>query len=109
MKNNKKNLLIKLFIFLFGLSVSMTVIPCGMVNSYGLFGEMQSVIITEADRAGREEISTVSKKCHNFKGINIYNIWFEIATVIIYLIFVSYKFRLPREETIITLKFRLDN
>lgn len=106
---NKKNLLIKLFILLFGLSVSMTVIPCGMVNTYGLFGEMQSITVTEADRAGREEISTVSKKCHNFKGVNIYNIWFEIAAVIICLIFTLYMFRLPREETIITLKVRLDN
>ena len=36
----KKQWLIRLFIILFSVSVSVAVLPCGIINTCGLFGEM---------------------------------------------------------------------
>ena len=44
---NKKRWLLRLFILLFSVSVSATVLPSGIVNVYGLFGEITSSAVTE--------------------------------------------------------------
>lgn len=108
MSINKK-IFTKLFILLFGLSISITVIPCGLINSYGLFGEVNSSVVTQTKQAGTEEVSVLSEKHSSIRGECIYNIWLEIAIVILCLIFMIYMFRLPQGETIVTLKVRMDN
>lgn len=45
----KKQRLIRLFIFLFSVSVSVTVLPCGIINTHDLFGQLISSTITEDD------------------------------------------------------------
>ena len=108
--NNRKNIIIKLFIILFSISVSITVIPCGLINTYGLFGEIKSTTVTSDEHSGKEELSVISEHSHSTKkGENIYNIWLEIAITITYMIFTLYIFRLPRGDTIVTLKVRMDN
>ena len=42
----KKQWLIRLFIILFSVSVSVAVLPCGIINTHGLFGEITSSTIT---------------------------------------------------------------
>lgn len=45
----KKQWLIRLFIILFSVSVSVAVLPCGIINTHGLFGEITSSTITSDD------------------------------------------------------------
>ena len=49
------------------------------------------------------------RNAKQIKGINIYNIWFEVLICVICMIYIQYIFRLPREDTIITFKVRMDN
>lgn len=107
--NYKSKLLFRLAIVLFTVSISTAVIPGGLINTYGLFGEVKSSTVTNQNRKNTEEIASNFEKSNTVKGINIYNIWFWLVTIIIFLIFTSYMIRLPRSETIVTLKVRMDN
>lgn len=104
----KKQWLIRLFIILFSVSVSVAVLPCGIINTHGLFGEITSSTITNDDNSSFQE-SRVFENRKQIKGINIYNIWFEVLICVICMIYIQYIFRLPREDTIITFKVRMDN
>ena len=105
----KKQRLIRLFIFLFSVSVSVTVLPCGIINTHDLFGQLISSTITEDDDKSCFEERSVYENRKQTKGINIFNIWFDVLICVICMIFIQYRFRLPREDTIITLKVRMDN
>ena len=105
----KKQWLIRLFIILFSVSVSVAVLPCGIINTHGLFGEITSSTITSADDNSSFQESRVLENRKQIKGINIYNIWFEVLICVICMIYIQYMFRLPREDTIITFKVRMDN
>lgn len=107
--NNKSKFLLRLFIVLFTVSVSATVLPGEAVNRYGLFGEVKSSTVTRENRKNTEAIASVSEKSGIHKGSNVYNLWFEIAVIIIFLVFASYGVRLPGRDTIVTLKVRMDN
>ena len=52
----KKQLLLRLFILLFSVSVSATVLPSGIVNVYGLFGEITSSAATEDRESPSSEL-----------------------------------------------------
>lgn len=107
MKINKQ-WLIRLLILLFSVSVSVTVLPCGVINTCGLFGEVtSSTVIEDNDSVISEECQVyITKK--NIKGINIFNLWFEIWIYILFFVFLEYVLRLPRRDTIVTLKVRID-
>ena len=101
---------IPLFFLLFTISVSFTIIPCGIINSYGLFGEVVHSVMSE-DK-GQEIADIESKhqvKRRKVKGVNIINIWFEVLIAMICIIFFEYIIRLPRGDTIVTLKVRMDH
>ena len=105
----QKILMKKLFIFLFSVSVSITVLPSGLLNTYGLFGEITSSTATRDEDSKISEERQVFENRKQVKGVNVYNIWFEIWLCIIYMIFSAYMLRLPRGDTIITLKVRMNN
>ncbi len=108
MKINKR-LFIGLFVYLFTMSVSITVLPCSIINTYGLFGEMVSSTVTfdiDTEKHIRSRIFEIKR---NVKGINIYNSWFKIWMSIICMIFAGYILKLPRGNTIVTSKVRMDN
>lgn len=108
--NKRKKWIVRLFLVFFTLSISVTVIPCGIVNVHGLFGEIKSSVITEDKEQIIEKIA--SKQLRNVrkvKGTNIFNIWFELLPLLICLCLIEYMLKLPREDTIITLKVRMDN
>lgn len=107
--NNKSKFLLRLFIVLFAVSVSATVLPSEVVNRCGLFGEVKSSTVTRENRKNTEVIASVFEKSGMLKGVNVYNLWFAIAVIIIFLVFVSYGVRLPGRDTIVTLKVRMDN
>ena len=74
----KKQWLIRLFIILFFVSISVAVLPCGIINTHGLFGEITSSTITNDDDNSSFQESRVFENRKQIKGINIYNIWFEV-------------------------------
>lgn len=104
-----KKLLVRIMITLFCLSVSMTVLPCGLISVHGLFGEVTSAVVTEHDRPGKEQLVSIAEKASVVKGANIYNVWFVMAAMIIFLICISYMLKLPRGDTIVTLRVRMND
>lgn len=106
---NKKQWLIRLLTLLFMFSVSTTVIPCGIINTIGLFGEVISSAVTEDKETEKADLRQIFVKRQHTRGENIYNIRYEVCICIICLILIFYMFRLPREDTIVTLKVRMDD
>ena len=107
--NNRRPVFLRWFILLFTLSVSVTIIPCSSVYALGLFGEIKSSTVTEDNNLSEELEKQVCTKTRKYKGINIINIWYELRCSIICMIFAVYIGKLPRGDTIITLKVRMDN
>jgi hypothetical protein len=106
---NKKQWIIRLLILLFTVSVSTTVIPCGIINTIGLFGEVKSSIVMEDKETEKANVKQIFVKRQQTNGENIYNIWYEIWVCIICMILIFYMFRLPKGNTIVTLKVRMDD
>ena len=97
-----------LFILLFSVSVSVAIVPCGVVNLYGALGEVYSSVTIEAEKETqlvKEEVSKARKE----KGINAYIVWFLLCVIVLYIAFIEYSIRLPRGDTIVTLKVRMDH
>jgi hypothetical protein len=105
----KKRYFIHLFILLFTCSVSVAVLPSGIINTLGLFGEVKCSTITQG--GGKEKVTVghtfVNKQ--RVKGERIYNIWYELRVYILCLVWELYMLQLPKEDTIVTLKVRMDN
>jgi hypothetical protein len=101
---------IRLFLVLFTISVSVAVLPCGIINVCGLFGEE---IISTVVEDKEQEIANIKyiehKKVQTAKGENILNVWFEILTEVVCISFCANLVKLPRGDTIVTLKVRMDN
>lgn len=107
--NKKHHFLMRLFILLFTVSVSVTILPCSSIYTLGLFGEVKSSTVTEDNKFLEElEKQAYTETC-KYKRINIINIWYELWCSILCMIFALYVGKLPRGDTIITLKVRMDN
>ena len=106
----KKYGILRLFFVLFTISVSATILPCGIINVHGLFGEITAHVIVEDKE---QEIISIKnadyKKVQTEKGINILNIWFELLITVVCITFCANLIKLPRGDTIVTLKVRMDN
>ena len=107
--NKKHQFLLRLFILLFTVSVSVTIIPYSSIYTLGLFGKIKSSTVTEDSNFVEELEKQVCIKFHKQKGINIINIWYELWCSIICLIFIMYNGKLPRGDTVVTLKVRMDD
>ena len=82
--------MMRLFILLFSISMSIAIVPCGVVNVYGAVGEVYSSVTIEAEKEAqivKEEFSKDRKE----KVINVYNVWFILCVI------VSYKFVKKRQ------------
>lgn len=106
----KKYWLVRLYCVFFIMSVSVTVFPCGIINVHGLFGE---IITSTVAKDKEQEIANIKfidhKKVKTAKGENILNVWFEILIAVVWISFCANLFKLPRGDTIVTLKVRMDN
>ncbi len=108
--NKRKPWAIRLFLVLFTISVSVAVIPCGIINVHGLFGEIVTSAVAEDKEQKTVNIKSIRhEKVQAVKGVNIFNVWFEILTAIVCISFCADLIKLPRGETIVTLKVRMDN
>lgn len=108
--NKKKYWITQLFFVLFTLSVSTTVLPWGNINVHGIFGEVTSLAIIEDKDQEIENIKPgYNEVVQKIKGVNIINIWFEVLIMVICIRFCANLIRLPRGDTIVTLKARMDD
>jgi phosphate/sulfate permease len=108
---NKRNyLVVRLFLVFFAISVSVAVLPCGIINVHGLFGEEITYTVVEDKEQEVVNIKSVDHKTvHTAKGENIFNLWFEILIAVICISFCANLVKLPQGDTIVTLKVRMDN
>ena len=106
----KKYWILRLFFVLFIISVSVAILPYGIINVHGLFGEITAHVIVEDKE---QEIISIKnadyKKVQTANGVNILNIWFELLITVICISFCDNLIKLPRGDTIVTLKVRMDN
>lgn len=108
--DKKKYWVLRLFFLFFVISTSVAVLPCGSIIVHGLFGEVITSIA--ADNKAQEIVNIKSinhEKIQPAKGINIFNVWFEILIAVVWIRFHANLTKLPRGNTIVTLKIRMDN
>ena len=105
----KKEFLVRLFILLFTISASVTIISCSSIVAFGLFGEVKSSTVKEDDSFPEELKKQTITKTHKSKGKNIINLWYELWYSIVCMIFVVYTDKLPGRTTIVSLKIRMNN
>lgn len=98
--DKKKRILIRLFTVFFAVSVSAAGLPCGIVNAYGLFGEVKAFAVTKEWQEQEKEATVREVKTAYAKGINLFNIWFELLGVLVCLIAAVYMIKLPEGRTI---------
>lgn len=109
MTEKNSHYLMRVFLLLFVLSITVPIIPCSYIPNYGLFGELKSSVIVSEDK---EEISEVSSNINirkKQKGKNIFNFWLLILAYIICVCLLAHSFQLPRADTIVTKKIRMNN
>lgn len=108
--DKKKYWILRLFFVLFTMSVSVAILPCGIINVHGLFGEVTTYVIVEDKEQEIVSIKDVDNiKVQTVKGINILNIWFELLIIVVCISFCANLIKLPRGDTIVTLKVRMDD
>ena len=108
--DKKKYWIIGLFFVLFTMSVSVAILPCGIINVHGLFGEVTTYVVVEDKEQEIVSIKDVDNiKVQTVKGINILNIWFELLIIVVCISFCANLIKLPRGDTIVTLKVRMDD
>ncbi len=108
--DKRKQWAIRLFFVFFTISVSAAVLPCGIINVRGLFGEAVASTVVE----DREQETVIVKSVdhetvQSAKGVNIFNIWFEVLIAVAGISLCAHLMKLPRGDTIVTLKVRMDN
>ncbi len=92
------------------MSVSVVIHPCGIINVHGLFGEVTTYVVVKDEEQEVVIIKDVDhKKVQTIKGLNILNIWFEILIMVVCISFCANLIQLPREDTTVTLKVRMDD
>lgn len=109
MTEKNSHYLMRVFLLLFVLSVTVPIIPCSYISNYGLFGELKSSVIVSEDR---EEISEVSTKINirkKQKGKIIFNCWLLLLVYIVCVSLLAHSFQLPRADTIVAKKIRMNN
>ena len=108
--SRKKYWILRLFIVLFTISVSVAILPCGIINVHGLFGEVTAHVIVEDKEQDVISIKDIGhKKVQTVKGINILNIWFELLITVVCISFCANLMKLPRGDTLVTFKVRMDD
>ena len=79
--DKKKYWIIRLFFVLFTISVSVAILPCGIINVHGLFGEVTTYVVVEDKEQEIVSIEDVDhKKVQTVKVINILNIWLSLLS-----------------------------
>lgn len=107
----KKNsyCLMRLFLLLFALYVTVPIISYSYVPSYGLFGELKSLVVVNENQEELEEVSSKTTVQRKRKGKNIFNSWLLVLVYIACLRLLAHSIKLPKADTIVAKKVRMDN
>lgn len=101
MTKKNSHYLMRLFLLIFALSTIVPILSCSRVPSYGLFGELKSLVVVNEDKEELSEISskvTIEKKQ---KCKNIFNLWLIVLAHIVCLQLLAYSIKLPKADTIV--------
>lgn len=96
-------------LLLFALFAAIPISSYTYVSSYGLFGELKTLIVANENK---EEIAEVSSKAtvqKKQKGKNIFNLWIYFLVWITCLRLLAHSIKLPRADTIVAKKVRMNN
>ncbi len=96
-------------LLLFALFAAIPISSYTYVSSYGLFGELKTLIVANENK---EEIAEVSSKVtaqKKQKGKNIFNLWIYFLVWITCLRLLAHSIKLPRADTIVAKKVRMNN
>lgn len=107
--SRKENFLLRLFLIFFTVSVSVAVIPCGIVTAYGLFGEARASVVTKEGRAGAEEVAPVVKSVRAARQARLYPARPVADVLILCRIHPACGTRLPGRDTLVALKVRMND
>ncbi len=109
MTEKKELRLWQLLLLLFTLSAAAPSLPHDCITSYGLFGEVKSSVLTEAADTGASLISSRITVRESQKGIRVFNIWFNLWAAVVCLRFLQSVRKLPRSDTIVAKKVRMND
>lgn len=108
--DKRKYWIIRLLFVLFAVSVSFAILPCGIINIHGLFGEVTTCTVIEDKEQKIVNIRSIEQeKYRTVKGVNTFNVWFEILIEVICISFYANSGIFLRGDTIVTLKVRMDD
>ena len=107
--SRKENFLLRRFLIFFTLSVSVAVIPCGIVTAYGIFGEARTFVVTEEGSAGAEEVAPVVKSARAVRQARLYPVWLLVDVLILCRIHPACGMRLPDSDTLVAIKVRMND
>ena len=108
--DKKKYWVTRILFVLFSVSVSVAILPCEIINVHGLFGEITTyTVIEDKEQSIVNTRSIEHEKNRTANGVNIFNIWFEFLIAVICISLYDNLENLPRGDTIVTLKVRMDD
>lgn len=99
----------RLFLLLFALYVTVPMISCSYVPSYGLFGESKSLVVVNENKEEIFEISSRITVQRKQKGNNIFNLWLLVLAYITCLRLLVHRMKLSKADTIVAKKVRMNN
>lgn len=99
-----------LLFLLFGILLSLQAVPSGGIISHGLFGEAEAVSFVQEEK---EETAVLSQAIREIqkavKGLMVFCSYLLLVILVICLQFTVYQYRLPKVETMVTRKVRMDH
>lgn len=105
-KNN--TIIKKLIVFLFVFYIAVPTALCGVLNLYGYYGEIKSSVILDSEDKF-SDISTTKTVKKKVVSRTIYNSWLILLYTAVMIGISACVYRLPREDTIVYKKVRMNN
>ncbi|SEW22632.1 hypothetical protein [[Clostridium] fimetarium] len=102
-----KRLLIRLLIVLFTVSISVAIIPSGILILQGFFGEVKIAVVEERETA--QEQQDIQRTINLKENIRIFNIWLLIIITILLLRFIIHSSKAPPHQTLVSIRVRMDD
>ena len=109
--NGKNKTIFNLVIVLFTILISAPVCSSTIISSYGILGEVNSVLVCENGVQIEQQEHKVYQ--HNnieaIKIIQVFNIWLLVLAIVLFKKYSIFFLRLPVKETLVSMSIRMDN
>lgn len=109
--NRKNKTIFNLFIILFATFISVPACSSTIISSYGILGEVKSILVCENMVQTEEQEHKVYKynNIESIKIIQVFNIWLLILAIVLSKKYAIFFLRLPVKETLVSMRVRMDN